>query len=70
MADANVVFWNRENPDYQKMRHHLVDNKVGGVLLFRSEVWPAAILANRWQQMAKVPLPMAADLESGDGDAL
>ena len=67
MADANVVFWNRENPDYQKMRHHLVDNKVGGVLLFRSEVWPAAILANRWQQMAKVPLLMAADLEMGMG---
>ncbi|MFN9741657.1 MAG: glycoside hydrolase family 3 N-terminal domain-containing protein [Acidobacteriota bacterium] len=67
MADANVVFWNRENPDYQKMRHHLVDNKVGGVLLFRSEVWPASILANRWQQMAKVPLLMAADLEMGMG---
>lgn len=67
MADANVVFWNRENPDYQKMRHHVVDNKVGGVLLFRSEVWPASILANRWQQMAKVPLLMAADLEMGMG---
>ena len=67
MADANVVFWNRDNPDYQKMRHHLVDNKVGGVLLFRSEVWPSAILANRWQQMAKVPLLMAADLEMGMG---
>ena len=67
MADANVVFWNRENPDYQKMHHHLVDNKVGGVLLFRSEVWPAAILANRWQQTAKVPLLMAADLEMGMG---
>lgn len=67
MADANVVFWNRESPDYLKMRHHLVDNKVGGVLLFRSEVWPAAMLANRWQQMAKVPLLMSADLEMGMG---
>ncbi|NBO65819.1 MAG: hypothetical protein EBU88_13415, partial [Acidobacteria bacterium] len=67
MADANLVFWNRESPDYEKMRHHLLDNKVGGVLLFRSEVWPAAILANRWQQTAKVPLLMAADLEMGMG---
>lgn len=67
MADANVVFWNRESPDYAKMRHHLVDNKVGGVLLFRSEVWPAAVLANRWQKMAKVPLLMSADLEMGMG---
>jgi beta-N-acetylhexosaminidase len=67
MADANLVFWNQDGVDYQKMRHHLVDNKVGGVLLFRSEVWPSAILANRWQEMAKVPLLIAADLEMGLG---
>ena len=67
LADANLVFWNRDGLDYQKMRHHLVDNKVGGVLLFRSEVWPSAILANRWQEMAKVPLLIASDLEMGLG---
>lgn len=67
LADANLVFWNRDGLDYQKMRHHLVDNKVGGVLLFRSEVWPSAILANRWQEMARVPLLIASDLEMGLG---
>src|SRR5215831_12853066 len=67
IADANVVFWNREGAEYKKLRHHIVDNKVGGVILFRSQVWPAAVVTNRWQEMAKVPLLISADLEMGPG---
>ncbi len=66
-ADANIVFWNRESDEYKKLQHHIVDNKVGGVLIFRSEVWPTAVLANRWQEMAKVPLLISSDLEMGMG---
>jgi beta-N-acetylhexosaminidase len=67
IAEANVVFWNREGAEYKKLRHHIVDNKVGGVILFRSQVWPAAVVTNRWQEMAKVPLLISADLEMGPG---
>jgi len=67
MADANIVFWNRESDEYKKLQHHIVENKVGGVILFRSEVWPSAVIINRWQQMAKTPLLIAADLEMGMG---
>jgi beta-N-acetylhexosaminidase len=67
IAEANVVFWNREGAEYKKLRHHIVDNKVGGVVLFRSQVWPAAMVTNRWQEMAKVPLLISADLEMGPG---
>ncbi|HEY7181821.1 MAG TPA: glycoside hydrolase family 3 N-terminal domain-containing protein [Blastocatellia bacterium] len=67
IADANVVFWNREGAEYKKLRHHIVDNKVGGVILFRSQVWAAAMVTNRWQEMAKVPLLISADLEMGPG---
>jgi len=67
IADANVIFWNRESDEYKKLQHHIMDNKVGGVILYRSEVWPAAILSNRWQQMSKVPLLISADLEMGMG---
>ncbi len=67
MADASVVFWNRESDDFKKLQHQIVDNKVGGVILFRSEVWSSAVLANRWQEMAKVPLFISADLEMGMG---
>src|SRR5262245_12308134 len=33
IADANIVFWNRESEEYRKLRRHIVDNKVGGVIL-------------------------------------
>lgn len=67
LADANVIFWNRESDEYKKLQHHIVDNKVGGVLVFRSEVWPLAIVTNRWQKLAKIPLLIPADLEMGMG---
>lgn len=67
IAEANVVFWNREGEEYRTLRHHIVDNKVGGVILFRSQVWPTAVVTNRWQEMAKVPLLISADLEMGPG---
>lgn len=67
MADANVVFWNRESEEFKKLQHQIVNNKVGGVLVFRSEVLATALSANRWQQMAKVPLLISSDLEMGMG---
>lgn len=67
MADANIVFWNRESEEYKKLQHHIVDNKVGGVILFRSEVWPTVVITNRWQEMAKLPLLISSDLEMGMG---
>ena len=67
MADANVVFWNRESEEFKKLQHHIVENKVGGVLVFRSEVLPTALSANRWQELAKVPLLVSSDLEMGMG---
>ncbi|MGH9842303.1 MAG: glycoside hydrolase family 3 protein, partial [Blastocatellia bacterium] len=67
MADANITFWNRESEEYKKLEHHIRDNKVGGVLVFRSEVWPTAVMTNRWQEMAKLPLLISSDLEMGMG---
>jgi beta-N-acetylhexosaminidase len=64
MADANLIFWNRESGEYKKLQHQVVDNQV---ILFRSEVWPSAVVSNRWQEMAKVPLLVSADLEMGMG---
>jgi beta-N-acetylhexosaminidase len=66
-VDTNAVFMNRESDEYKRLRHHIVDNKVGGVILFRSDVWATAILTNRLQEMAKVPLLVSADLEMGPG---
>src|ERR1051326_1385744 len=61
MVNSAAVFMNRDSDEYNRLRHRVVDNKVGGVILSRSQVWATAILTNRLQQMAKVPLLTAAD---------
>ncbi len=67
MADANAVFMNRGSDLYRQLEHHVRDNKVGGIILFRSDVWATAILTNRMQELAKLPLLISADLEMGLG---
>jgi beta-N-acetylhexosaminidase len=67
MADGNAIFMNREVDAYKQIEHHIKDNKVGGILWFRSDVWATAVLTNRWQEMSKLPLLVSADLEMGLG---
>jgi len=64
---TNAVFMNRDSDEYRQLRRQIVSNKVGGLILSRSQVWAAAILTNRLQEMATVPLLVAADLEMGPG---
>ena len=66
-VNTNAVFINRESDEYRQLRHQIEDNKVGGLILSRSQVWAAALLTNRWQEAAKVPLLVSADLEMGPG---
>ncbi len=67
LADGNAIFMNRETDAYQQLKHHIEDNKVGGVLWFRSDVWTTAVLTNRLQGMSDLPLLVASDLEMGLG---
>jgi beta-N-acetylhexosaminidase len=60
-------FLNEESPGFKELKHEVVDEHVGGVVWFRSEVYAAAILNARLQRLAKVPLLVAADLEAGTG---
>jgi beta-N-acetylhexosaminidase len=63
-VNVSAVFMSDE---YRQLRRHIVDNKVGGLILSRSEVWAAAMLTNRLQEMASIPLLVSADLEMGPG---
>ncbi|MBI3428134.1 MAG: hypothetical protein HY011_34850 [Acidobacteria bacterium] len=68
LADAYYTgFWNRESAAYKELQHRIADNKVGGILVFRSDVWPTAVLNNRWQELAQTPLLISSDLEMGMG---
>ncbi|MCX6550076.1 MAG: hypothetical protein NTY02_03535 [Acidobacteria bacterium] len=67
MADANASFMNRGSDLYRQLEHHVRDSKVGGIILFRSDVWATAVLTNRMQDLSRLPLLVSADLEMGLG---
>jgi beta-N-acetylhexosaminidase len=63
----NATFLNQESEAYRTLKHHIEDNHVGGLILFRGPVYESVILVNRMQQLAKYPLLISADLEAGAG---
>jgi beta-N-acetylhexosaminidase len=67
VVQARGVYMSEESKEFRTLRHHVVDNHVGGVILFRSNVYEAAVLVGKLQEIAKVPLLVSADLEAGLG---
>ena len=67
VVPARGVYMSEDSKEFQTLRHHVVDDHVGGVILFRSNVYGAAVLVGKLQELAKVPLLVSADLEAGLG---
>lgn len=63
----NATFLNQDSEAFKALRHQVVDNHVGGIVLFRGPVYESVMLVNRMQQSAKYPLLISADLEAGSG---
>ena len=63
----NATFLNQDSDAFRTLKHHIEDNKVGGLILFRGPVYESVILVNRMQQLARYPLLVSADLEYGAG---
>jgi len=63
----NATFLNQESDAYRALKRQVEENKIGGLILFRSPVYESAILVNRMQQLARYPLLISADLEAGAG---
>lgn len=63
----NATFLNQDSEAFKSLRHQVVDNHVGGIILFRSPVYESVVLVNRMQALAKHPLLISADLEAGAG---
>ncbi len=66
-VSGNAAFFSRDSEAYRKLEQHITQYKVGTVIWFRSDIWATAVLNNRLQEMSKVPLLIAADLEMGMG---
>src|SRR6185436_3333338 len=63
----NATFLNQESEGFKTLRHQIVDNHVGGIILFRGPVYESVMLVTRMQQLAQYPLLISADLEAGAG---
>jgi len=63
----NATFLNQDSEAFKALRHQVVDNHVGGIILFRGPVYESVVLVNRMQELAKYPLLISADLEAGAG---
>lgn len=64
---VNATYLNQDSGAFKDLRHQIVDNHVGGIILFRGPVYESVVLVNRMQQLAKYPLLISADLEAGPG---
>jgi beta-N-acetylhexosaminidase len=64
---VNATFLNQDSEAFKALRHQVVDNHVGGIILFRGPVYESVVLMNRMQELAKYPLLISADLEAGAG---
>jgi beta-N-acetylhexosaminidase len=63
----NATYLNQDSEAFKDLRHQIVDNHVGGIVLFRGPVYESVMLVNRMQQLAKYPLLISSDLEAGPG---
>ncbi|MET0650602.1 MAG: glycoside hydrolase family 3 N-terminal domain-containing protein, partial [Pyrinomonadaceae bacterium] len=64
---VNARFFNQESDEFKELRRQVEQNHVGGIILFRGPVYESVHLVNRMQRLAKLPLLISADLESGSG---
>ena len=64
---AHGTFMNEESVSWQQLRRQVVENKVGGIIWFVSNVYETAFLTRKLQNEARIPLLVSADLEAGVG---
>jgi beta-N-acetylhexosaminidase len=67
LVGINATFLNQDSEAFKALRHQVVDNHVGGIILFRGPVYESVVIVNRMQTLAKYPLLISADLEAGSG---
>lgn len=63
----NAAFLNQESNEYKALQRQIVENKVGGIVVFVGGVYETVHLVNRMQALAKIPLLISADFETGVG---
>lgn len=67
MAGTQADFTNVLTPKFDEIKEDIQRYHVGGYLAFPGDVLSAALLIRRMQEMARIPLFIASDLEGGTG---
>lgn len=63
----NARFANQDSPYFKDLQRQIVENKLGGIIFFGAPMYETAILGNRMQALAKIPLLLSLDAETGIG---
>ncbi len=63
----NARYYNQDAADYIELKRQIVDNKLGGIVLFGAPIYESVHLVNRMQEAAKTPLLISLDAETGIG---
>ncbi|NWF89944.1 MAG: glycoside hydrolase family 3 C-terminal domain-containing protein [Ignavibacteriaceae bacterium] len=60
-------FLSEDSADYKRLVHLVKDLKVGGLIFFSGDILNQALLTNKMQVLANIPLLIASDFERGLG---
>lgn len=63
----NARYLNQDSPEYIELKRQVVENKLGGIVLFGAPIYESVHLVNRMQEAAKIPLLISLDAETGIG---
>jgi len=65
MSRAYSYYYSSEADEYLRLERLVKERKIGGVIFFQGDVYETAVLSNRLQALAKLPLLVAGDYEWG-----
>lgn len=63
----NARYASQDSEFFKNIQREVVENKVGGIIVFAGGVYETVHFVNRMQENAKIPLLISADFESGVG---
>ncbi len=63
----NARFANQDSPFFNDLKRQVVENKLGGIIFFGAPIYETAVIGNRMQSLAKTPLLLSLDAETGVG---
>lgn len=63
----NAKYANRESSFFKSLQRDVVENKIGGIIFFGAPIYETTVIANRMQELAKTPMLMSLDAETGIG---